>query len=226
MLINLNGISKEYDVDGKKIKILDDINLQIDSGEYVAIMGESGAGKTTLINIIGFIDRDYQGDYQFDGQSVSSMSNDTGARLRNQHVGFVFQNFKLIRNLTIFQNVQLPLLYAGKKKEETKTAVLNSLDKVGLLDKRNKYPQQLSGGQQQRVAIAIAIVNNPDFMIADEPTGALDINTSNEIMKIFERLHQQGKTILIVTHDPHVGELAKRLIRISDGQIESDREVN
>lgn len=219
MLIKLQGINKEYLRGGNSFRVLKDIDLQIDRGEYVAIMGPSGAGKTTLIDVIGFLDRDYYGSYEFDGQPVSQMSEGAAAHLRNRAVGFVFQNFKLIQTLTIAENVELPLLYAGMRHSQTGQRVEEALAAVGLAGSGAKRPNELSGGQQQRVAIARAIVNDPDFIIGDEPTGALDSATTQEIMAIFDRLHAAGKTLLLVTHDPKVGARAKRLVRVVDGQI-------
>ena len=227
MLIELKNINKKFALGEKNFQALREISLAIATGEYVSIMGTSGAGKTTLIDIIGFLDRDYTGSYTFNGRDVSQMTENQAAQLRNTHVGFVFQNFKLIPNLSVFENVELPLLYAGKRRGETRPIVEEALASVGLANTGAKLPNQLSGGQQQRVSIARAIINEPDFIIADEPTGALDSGTSIEIMKIFQSLHRQGKTLLIVTHDPKVGQQAQRMIRLEDGQIVMDgRESN
>lgn len=227
MLIELKNINKKFALGEKNFQALRGISLAIATGEYVSIMGTSGAGKTTLIDIIGFLDRDYTGSYTFNGRDVSQMTENKAAQLRNTHVGFVFQNFKLIPNLSVFENVELPLLYAGKRRGETRPIVEEALASVGLANTGAKLPNQLSGGQQQRVSIARAIINEPDFIIADEPTGALDSGTSIEIMKIFQSLHRQGKTLLIVTHDPKVGQQAQRMIRLEDGQIVMDgRESN
>lgn len=171
----------------------------------VAIMGPSGSGKSTLINLLGFIDRKFEGTYLFEGESLVASSDDRLSKVRNQTVGFVFQNFSLIENNTVYENVELPLLYGGYSFSQTKEKVMAALKIVGLEGKEDKYPKQLSGGQQQRVAIARSIINNPKFIIADEPTGALDTHTSEEIMKLFEELNQQdGATIILVTHDPGV----------------------
>lgn len=219
MLINLQHINKVYQQGDRQFHVLKDINLQIAQGEYVSIMGSSGAGKTTLIDVIGFLDRDFAGSYEFNGQPVRQMGENQAAALRNRHVGFVFQNFKLIPTLSIGENIELPLLYAGKRRKACRPLVEEALAAVGLAGSFRKFSNQLSGGQQQRVAIARAIVNQPDFIIADEPTGALDSATTKEIMAIFTRLHQQGKTLLIVTHDPKVGAQAERMVRVADGRV-------
>ncbi|MBI5974460.1 ABC transporter ATP-binding protein [Staphylococcus canis] len=225
-MIELVDINRHFKNGNETNHILKDINLRIDKGEFVAIMGPSGSGKSTLINILGFIDRGYDGDYYFNGENYQKRSDNELAEIRNETVGFVFQNFKLIQNNTILENVSIPLLYAGMNARERKSRVVEMLHNVGLFDKENLVPNKLSGGQQQRVAIARAIVNNPKFIIADEPTGALDSKTSKDIMALFMKLNQeQGTTMIVVTHDPKVAQQADRVIHILDGRVQRE-EVN
>ncbi|MFT9373608.1 ABC transporter ATP-binding protein [Liquorilactobacillus hordei] len=222
-MISLNNINKYYKQGSQQVHILHDISLDIEQGEFVGIMGQSGSGKSTLINIIGFLDREYQGNYIFKGEKVSNYSNKKLTGLRNKNVGFVFQNFKLIKNLTVAENVALPLIYAGVKKKEITRKITEVLEKVGLAGYEKSIPAQLSGGQQQRVSIARAIIGNPTFLIADEPTGALDSKTSEEIMNLFKELNVvNNTTIIIVTHDPTVGQQMGRLLTILDGRLTSD----
>ncbi|MDN6232825.1 MAG: ABC transporter ATP-binding protein, partial [Staphylococcus simulans] len=195
-------------------------------GEMMAIVGSSGSGKSTLINIIGFIDRGYEGEYLFNNNNYKKSSDNQLAEIRNQVVGFVFQNFKLIQNNTVLENVSIPLVYAGIGSQERKLRVLNTLHNVGLYDKENFVPNKLSGGQQQRVAIARSIVNQPKFIIADEPTGALDSKTSEDIMELFIRLNQEQETTMImVTHDRAVAEKADRIFHILDGRIQEEEVI-
>ncbi|MFD0898096.1 ABC transporter ATP-binding protein [Loigolactobacillus binensis] len=226
MLIELKAVNKYYQNGAQNFQVLRDINLAIDRGEFLSIMGPSGAGKTSLINLIGFIDRQYEGEYLFNGTSYQKASDNTLARIRNRSVGFVFQNFKLIGNNTILENVELPLLYGGMTKRAAKPIVEQALTRVGLPNSSQKIPSELSGGQQQRVAIARALVHQPKFIIADEPTGALDTKTSAEIMQIFRDLNRnEGTTIVLVTHDPQVSLYGDRLIKILDGAITADEPV-
>ncbi|MGV3338194.1 ABC transporter ATP-binding protein [Latilactobacillus curvatus] len=225
-MIELKSVNKYYQNGAQNFHVLRDINLAIDRGEFLSIMGPSGAGKTSLINLIGFIDRQYEGEYLFNGNSYQKASDNTLARIRNRSVGFVFQNFKLIGNNTILENVELPLLYGGMTKRAAKPVVEQALIRVGLPNSSQKVPSELSGGQQQRVAIARALVHQPKFIIADEPTGALDTKTSAEIMQIFRDLNRnEGTTIVLVTHDPQVSLYGDRLIKILDGAITADEEV-
>ncbi|MFC6169311.1 ABC transporter ATP-binding protein [Loigolactobacillus jiayinensis] len=225
-MIELKSVNKYYQNGAQNFHVLRDINLAIDRGEFLSIMGPSGAGKTSLINLIGFIDRQYKGEYLFNGDSYQKASDNTLARIRNRSVGFVFQNFKLIGNNTILENVELPLLYGGMTKRAAKPVVEQALIRVGLSNSSQKIPSELSGGQQQRVAIARALVHQPKFIIADEPTGALDTKTSAEIMQIFRDLNRnEGATIVLVTHDPQVSLYGDRLIKILDGAITADEEV-
>ncbi|MBW4803824.1 ABC transporter ATP-binding protein, partial [Loigolactobacillus coryniformis] len=219
-MIELKSVNKYYQNGAQNFHVLRDINLTIDRGEFLSIMGPSGAGKTSLINLIGFIDRQYEGEYLFNGDSYQKASDNTLARIRNRSVGFVFQNFKLISNNTILENVELPLLYGGMTKRAAKPVVEQALIRVGLPNSSQKIPSELSGGQQQRVAIARALVHQPKFIIADEPPGALDTKTSAEIMQIFRDLNRnEGTTIVLVTHDPQVSLYGDRLIKILDGAI-------
>lgn len=222
-MIKLTNINKYYRQGDHRFHVLHDINLTVDQGEFVAIIGESGSGKSTLINIIGFLDDDFTGTYFYGGQPIHNYTRKQFSRLRNQNVGFVFQNFKLIREATVAENVALPLLYAGNRRREISDRVTAVLDQVGLHGYEDQLPQNMSGGQQQRVSIARAIIGYPHFLIADEPTGALDTETSQEIMDLFKRLNQdEGTTIIMVTHDPHVAAQCERVVKIIDGRVVSD----
>lgn len=224
-MINLQSVSKKYRQGNDNYQVLFDVNLSIEAGEFVAIMGPSGSGKSTLINIIGFLDQHFDGRYLFNDLEVNQLDRKQHAKLRNQSVGFVFQNFKLITNQSVGENVGLPLLYTGMKRRDILKRVDDVLARVGLPDSANKLPKNLSGGQQQRVAIARAIIAKPKFLVADEPTGALDSTTSAEIITLFKELNQEGTTIIMVTHDEQVAQEANRLITIFDGRINSDQEV-
>lgn len=225
-MIKLENINRSFKNGDKVNHILKDISLEIKKGEFIAIMGPSGSGKSTLINIIGFIDRGYEGEYLFNNNNYKKSSDNQLAEIRNQVVGFVFQNFKLIQNNTVLENISIPLVYAGIGSQERKQRVLNTLHNVGLYDKENFVPNKLSGGQQQRVAIARSIVNQPKFIIADEPTGALDSKTSEDIMELFIRLNQEQETTMImVTHDRAVAEKADRIFHILDGRIQEEEVI-
>lgn len=225
-MIRLEHINKYYGQGATRFHVLHDINLKVAAGELLAIIGESGSGKSTLINIIGFLDDDFEGNYFYNDQAIHDYTRADFAKLRNQHVGFVFQNFKLIRDISIAENVILPLLYAGVGRRQAKKTAARVLSRVGLGGYDDKLPTELSGGQQQRVSIARAIIANPDFLIADEPTGALDTKTSQEIMDLFKQLNQtQHTTIIMVTHDPRVAEQCERVVKIIDGRIVDDRKV-
>ena len=225
-MIRLEHVNKYYGHGATRFHVLHDINLQVEVGELLAIIGESGSGKSTLINIIGFLDDDFEGSYFYNDQAIHDYTRADFAKLRNQHVGFVFQNFKLIRDISIAENVILPLLYAGVGRRQAKKTAARVLSRVGLGGYDDKLPTELSGGQQQRVSIARAIIANPDFLIADEPTGALDTKTSQEIMDLFKQLNQtQHTTIIMVTHDPRVAEQCERVVKIIDGRIVDDRKV-
>lgn len=225
-MIRLEHVNKYYGQGATRFHVLHDINLQVAAGELMAIIGESGSGKSTLINIIGFLDDDFEGNYFYNDQAIHDYTRADFAKLRNQHVGFVFQNFKLIRDISIAENVILPLLYAGVGRRQAKKTAARVLSRVGLGGYDDKLPTELSGGQQQRVSIARAIIANPDFLIADEPTGALDTKTSQEIMDLFKQLNQtQHTTIIMITHDPRVAEQCERVVKIIDGRIVDDRKV-
>lgn len=225
-MIRLEHVNKYYGQGATRFHVLHDINLQVEAGELLAIIGESGSGKSTLINIIGFLDDDFEGNYFYNDQAIHDYTRADFAKLRNQYVGVVFQNFKLIRDISIAENVILPLLYAGVGRRQAKKTAARVLSRVGLGGYDDKLPTELSGGQQQRVSIARAIIANPDFLIADEPTGALDTKTSQEIMDLFKQLNQtQHTTIIMVTHDPRVAEQCERVVKIIDGRIVDDRKV-
>lgn len=225
-MINLVNVNRHFKNGEETNHILKNINISIDTGEFIAIMGPSGSGKSTLINILGFIDRGYTGEYLFDDENYQQVSDNKLAVIRNKTVGFVFQNFKLIQNNTIMENVSIPLLYSGMSSKERKQRVESVLKDVGIADKKHLVPNKLSGGQQQRVAIARSIVNKPKFIIADEPTGALDSQTSKDIMDLFVRLNrEQNTTMIIVTHDRKVAEQADRVIHILDGRVQREEVI-
>lgn len=225
-MINLVNVNRHFKNGEETNHILKNINISIDTGEFIAIMGPSGSGKSTLINILGFIDRGYTGEYLFDDENYQQVSDNKLAFIRNKTVGFVFQNFKLIQNNTIMENVSIPLLYSGMSSKERKQRVESVLKDVGIADKKHLVPNKLSGGQQQRVAIARSIVNKPKFIIADEPTGALDSQTSKNIMDLFVRLNrEQNTTMIIVTHDRKVAEQADRVIHILDGRVQREEVI-
>lgn len=222
-MIELKKINRHFKNGDETNHILKDIDIHIDEGEFIAIMGPSGSGKSTLINILGFIDRGYEGDYLFNGDNYKKASDNRLATIRNLKVGFVFQNFKLIQNNTILENVSIPLIYNGMSSKDRKAKVLKGLEDVGLHQKEDLLPNKLSGGQQQRVAIARAIINEPKFIIADEPTGALDSKTSKDIMDLFVSLNKEkGTTMIMVTHDREVANKADRIIHILDGRVKEE----
>lgn len=216
--IELNNIQKYYGLGKNKLHVLKSLSLKIEHGDFVMIMGKSGSGKTTLLNILGFLDKFDEGEYIFNGNNVTNLTEVERSHFRNKNIGFIFQQFHLINNLNIYQNIELPLLYDNKlgKKERAKK-VENNLKMVGLLDKIKQFPNELSGGQQQRISIARALINDPQLIFADEPTGALDTNTSNEIMNILDSLNKQGKTIVMVTHDPDLKKYATKVVYLKDG---------
>ena len=222
-LIDVRDLRKTYKTGTLDVPVLLGIELTIDNGEFVAIMGPSGSGKSTFMNILGCLDRPTSGTYILDGDDVSRLSDDRLAEVRNQKFGFVFQSFNLLARTTALDNVALPLLYAGKASRVERARW--ALDRVGLTDRAHHRPNELSGGQQQRVAIARALVNDPVVIMADEPTGALDTRTSLEIMDIFQELNREGKTVVMVTHEPDIAEHATRIIRFKDGHVVEDRPV-
>ena len=222
-LIKLNNIRKSYPLDGFDLEILKGINLEINQGEFVAIMGPSGSGKSTLMNILGCLDTPTSGSYMLDGKNVENLSADELAEIRNQKIGFVFQGFNLLSRTSAVENVELPMVYAGIDEKERRRKAIKALESVGLRERMHHQPNQLSGGQQQRVAIARAIVNNAPIIFADEPTGNLDTKMSMEIMDLFTKLNKDlQRTIILVTHEEDIALYAKRIIKIVDGEIHSD----
>lgn len=221
-LIELQHIQRRYIMGTETLYALKDVSLQIFKGEYVALMGPSGSGKSTLMNILGALDTPSNGKYILNGTDVSDMEDNELADIRNREIGFVFQTFNLLPRLTSQENVALPLIYAGVRKEERQERAAKVLTAVGLGDRMTHKPNELSGGQRQRVAVARALINNPSIILADEPTGNLDTKTSVEIMQLFEDLHNQGNTIIIVTHEEDIAQRAKRIIRLRDGLVEDE----
>ncbi|GIV40286.1 MAG: macrolide ABC transporter ATP-binding protein [Thermonema sp.] len=221
-IIEMQHIRKVYIMGTQQVEALKDINIQVQKGEYVAFMGPSGSGKSTLMNIIGCLDTPTSGRYFLNQKDVSQMDENELAEVRNKEIGFVFQTFNLLPRMTALDNVALPLIYAGYKKSERIERAMQALENVGLADRAHHKPNELSGGQRQRVAIARALVNNPSILLADEPTGNLDSKTSYEIMELFDQIHAQGNTIIMVTHEDDIAGYAGRIVRLRDGLIESD----
>ena len=221
-VIELRAIQKSYFMANQAIPVLKGINLDINRNEYVALMGPSGSGKSTLMNILGCLDSPTAGTYNLNGHDVSAMSDDELAGIRNIEIGFVFQQFNLLPRLTAAENVALPLVYAGIPKKDRIDRALAALEKVGLADRSHHKSNELSGGQIQRVAIARALVNNPSILLADEPTGNLDSKTSVEVMELFGKIHSSGNTVILVTHEEDIAKYAHRVVRLRDGNIETD----
>ncbi|WP_448604746.1 ABC transporter ATP-binding protein [Thermoleptolyngbya sp.] len=218
-IIRLEHISKIYGSGNTEVHALSDVNLTVEAGEYCAIMGPSGSGKSTAMNVIGCLDRPTSGSYYLDGTDVAGLDDTELAHVRNRKIGFVFQQFHLLPQLTAIENVMLPMVYAGVPVRERQARAAEALTRVGLGNRMNNRPNQLSGGQQQRVAIARAIVNRPVLLLADEPTGALDSHTTQEVMNIFQELNASGITVVMVTHEPEVARLTRRVVWFRDGQV-------
>lgn len=224
-LIQLKNIYKIYQMGDEEVRANDGISLSIYKGEFVAIVGKSGSGKSTLMNIIGALDVPTEGEYYLGGEDVSDMSDNQLAEIRNQMIGFVFQQYNLLPKLNLLENVELPLLYSGMDKWDRRERALESLERVGLKEKWKNYPSQLSGGQQQRVSIARALAGSPSLILADEPTGALDSRTGREVLDFLKKLNGEGNTIVMITHDSSIAVEAKRVVRIQDGKINFDGDV-
>ena len=221
-LIEFDAVCKYYQMGDTTVKAADHITMKIEKGEFVAIVGQSGSGKSTCMNIIGCLDVPTSGTYHLGGVDVSTMDDDQQAEIRNKMLGFIFQQYNLIPKLTVLENVELPLLYAGVGAEERKERAVAALGRVGLADKQKNLPSQLSGGQQQRVSIARALAGNPSVILADEPTGALDSHTGREVLGMLQQLHRQGNTVVLITHDNSIAVQAQRIIRLEDGRVVYD----
>lgn len=221
-VINLNGIHKSYFLGKQELPVLKGIDLHVHSNEYLALMGPSGSGKSTLMNIIGCLDTATRGEYILNGKDVSHMGDDELAAARNSEIGFVFQQFNLMPRLSAWENVAIPLIYAGIPRKEREERAWAMLEKVGLQERGKHHPNELSGGQSQRVAIARALINTPSLILADEPTGNLDTKTSIEIMDLFSEIHANGNTVMLVTHEDDIANCTRRIVRIRDGVVESD----
>ena len=221
MILELKGIFKNYQQGKMSVPVLKDVNFSMEEGEYVAIMGPSGSGKSTLMNIIGLLDQQTSGSYFFDGRDMTQCSDNQLSDIRNQKIGFVFQNFNLLPRQSVLENVALPLLYAGVRKKDRLVRAREMLERVGLAERVQFRPTQLSGGQKQRVAIARAMVSHPRLLLADEPTGALDTRSGEQIMELFHQLHAEGVTIVMITHEPEIAGHAERVVTIRDGRLEN-----
>jgi putative ABC transport system ATP-binding protein len=222
-LIQIDEMTKTYQMGDIQVHALHGVSLQVEPGEYVAIMGTSGSGKSTLMNMIGLLDRPTCGRYKIRGTESSQLGKNELADLRNREIGFVFQRFNLLPRVSARQQVELPLFYAGLSSRQSRDMALAALERVGLADRASHRPEELSGGQQQRVAIARALVNRPALLLADEPTGALDTQTGTEVLGLFDELHEQGLTVIMVTHDPNVAQRAERIVTLTDGNIVTDQ---
>ena len=221
-MIEFENIYKIYNMGDSEVRAVDGVSFEIEKGEFVAIVGQSGSGKSTCMNIIGALDVPTDGKYILNVKDVSKLTDDELAEIRNKQIGFIFQQYNLIPKLNVYENVELPLLYSNIDAKEREKRVLESLEKVGLLERRNHMPNQLSGGQQQRVSIARALATHPSLILADEPTGALDSKTGREILAFLKQLNAEGNTVVLITHDNSIAEEAKRVIRLQDGKIVSD----
>ena len=218
-IIEIKNMMKTYKLGGETVHALNDVSLEIQKGEFLAIIGPSGSGKSTLMNMLGCLDRPNKGTYHLDGKDIGKMDDNSLATIRNRKIGFIFQNFNLLGKLSALENVELPLLYGGMPTRERRERALEGLDKVGLKDRAGHLPTQLSGGQQQRVAIARALVGQPAILLADEPTGALDSKTSKEILLLMKELNELGHTIILITHDLEIAKQARRMVSIQDGEL-------
>lgn len=225
MIIEINDITKDYQVGTQTVHALRGVSIKVEDNEYLAIMGPSGSGKSTLMNILGCLDTPSSGSYRFVNELVSEMNDDQLAEIRNREIGFIFQTFNLLPRATALHNVELPMIYNGTSAAKRKKIATEALERVGLAERMHHRPNELSGGQRQRVAIARALVNNPKMILADEPTGNLDTKTGEEIMEIFEELHEQGNSIILVTHEEYIAEHTNRIVRLRDGKIERDEAV-
>ncbi|MGG0822043.1 ABC transporter ATP-binding protein [Paenibacillus turicensis] len=223
-ILNMQNINKQYTLGGEELHILHDVNLKINAGQFLSILGPSGSGKSTMMNIIGCLDVPTSGTYLLSGNDINDLDEIELAKIRNKEIGFVFQNFQLLPRMTALQNVELPLIYAGIPYAKRQEKAKHILERVGLGDRMKNLPSQLSGGQQQRVAIARALVTEPTILLADEPTGALDQKNGAQVMELFEELNQDGRTIVMITHDIHIAARAKRVVHILDGRL-SEQEV-
>ncbi len=224
-VITIRNITRDFQLGHETVHVLKGVDLDIERGDYVAIMGPSGSGKSTLMNLLGCLDTPTGGSYILNGKDVSQMSDDNLAEIRNKEIGFVFQTFNLLPRTTALENVALPMIYAGASKKERTERAKKILTDVGLAERMDHQPNQLSGGQRQRVAVGRALVNNPSIILADEPTGNLDSKTSLEILQLFDDIHKAGNTVIVVTHEEDVAERAQRIIRLRDGIIESDKRI-
>lgn len=222
-LVEVKDIYKIYNPGENEVRALDGVSLTIDEGEFVAIIGQSGSGKSTFMNMLGLLDECTSGEYYLNGRDVSHLTDDELSDIRNKEIGFIFQGYNLIPSLTAQGNVELPLTYRGMPKEERHERSLDALEKVGLAERKNHLPRQMSGGQQQRVAIARAIAARPPVILADEPTGALDSNSGKEVLRILKELNDEGKTVILITHDNGIAAQAKRIVKVQDGKIVEDR---
>lgn len=227
MILELKGIYKKYFTDDFEVPVLKDVNLTVEQGDYLAIMGPSGSGKSTLMNIIGCLDKQTEGTYFFDGIDIASQNDAQLSQIRNKGIGFVFQSFNLLPKQSALENVELPLLYAKVNKKKRREIAMAALKKVGLEDRMYFLPTQLSGGQKQRVAIARAIANNPKILLADEPTGALDSKSGEQVMELFSQLNKEGMTIVMITHEKNIAECADSIVYIHDGELfDSDKKIS
>jgi len=221
-MIELKNISKSYTLGEQELKVLDNINFKVEKGEFVSIIGPSGSGKSTMMNILGLLDVADSGEYLLDNKSIKEANDSILADIRNKKIGFIFQSFNLLPKMNALENVQVPLMYRGINKKESQKRAYEILEKVGLKGREKHMPSQLSGGQQQRVAIARALIGNPEIVLADEPTGALDSKTGNEVMELLQELNKEGQTIILITHDISIANRANRIVKMMDGKLEEE----